>query len=83
MLAGFWILDRIFGPYPETEADRIRVRNGRAARSPPAILMAPDTMALDVDDPESAALIELRISLPAFTFRSIEMGTQCKKRLFN
>ena len=25
-LAGLWLLDRIAGPYPETEADRIRER---------------------------------------------------------
>ena len=25
-IAGLWLLDRIAGPYPETEADRIRER---------------------------------------------------------
>jgi len=26
MLAGLWLLDRIAGPFPETEADQIRER---------------------------------------------------------
>jgi hypothetical protein len=26
ILTGLWLLDRIAGPYPETEADRIRQR---------------------------------------------------------
>ena len=36
ILAGLWLLDRISGPYPETEADRIRERRSAAAtpRSP-------------------------------------------------
>ena len=32
MLAGLWLLDRISGPYPETEADRIRMRRKERLR---------------------------------------------------
>jgi hypothetical protein len=32
MLAGLWLLDRAAGPYPETEADRIRQRRKERLR---------------------------------------------------
>jgi hypothetical protein len=32
MLAGLWLLDRVAGPYPETEADRIRQRRKERLR---------------------------------------------------
>jgi hypothetical protein len=31
-LAGLWLLDRVAGPYPETEADRIRERRKERLR---------------------------------------------------
>lgn len=38
MLAGLWLLDRVAGPYPETEADRIREqRKERLRRAFPKI----------------------------------------------
>ncbi len=36
--AGLWLLDRIAGPYPETEADRIRERRrARLRRAFPGV----------------------------------------------
>jgi hypothetical protein len=32
VLAGLWLLDRVAGPYPETEADRIRQRRKERLR---------------------------------------------------
>jgi hypothetical protein len=32
MLAGLWLLDRVAGPYPETQADRIRQRRKERLR---------------------------------------------------
>jgi hypothetical protein len=38
ILAGLWLLDRIAGPYPETEADRIRERHkARLRRAFPGV----------------------------------------------
>ena len=38
MLAGLWLLDRVAGPYPETEDDRIRAqRKERLRRAFPKI----------------------------------------------
>jgi hypothetical protein len=38
ILAGLWLLDRIAGPYPETEADQIRERRrARLRRAFPSV----------------------------------------------
>jgi hypothetical protein len=60
ILAGLWLLDRISGPYPETEADRIRERSTARLRCSLAwISKGPAAMPLDLDDDERATLVEL------------------------